>query len=161
MTRTLTLSATLLALAAVGGGCTPRHFRYVDRTGEQWTREVAEYPRVVRTTEQKFAPVAPEKVAVYYRVWGSGDPRKFAMDASETAPPEGLLVLADLAVFRGPLPRREEALSELRRLAGDLGAQALTEVYYTAVMGEKYVGGTELVGWIYKARAAHRNEEEL
>ena len=159
MSKTLRLSAALLAIATVTAGCAPRPFRYVDRTGEKWKLEVEEYPRVVAKTHQTYAPGAPETVVVYYREWRGGDVQRFGKEGDGTAPPDGLLILADLAVFRGPHPDHEDALSELRRLGADLGAHTLTEVHYTVIMGEKYIGGTELVGWIYEARAARRMKE--
>ena len=140
-------------------GCVPRHFRDVDPDGAEWLAEKAKYPLVVEKRKGKFASRAGERVDVYYRSGIGGDRWKFAQRGSETAPPEDLLVLADLAVFRGPLPDHESALSELERLAGDLGAHVLTEVHCTAVVGKKHIGGAELVGWIYKASAARRKEK--
>ena len=159
MSRILKLSAALFAIVGVTAGCAPRQFRYVDEAGEKWETEVAEYPRIVAKIQQTFAPGAYENVDVYYHEWKGGDVRKFEKEGHETTPPDDLLILGDLAVFRGPLPDHESALSELRRLGADLGAHTLTDVHYTVVMGEKYIGGTELVGWIYKARAARRTEE--
>ncbi len=159
MSRTPGFSVGILALVAVTAGCGPRQFRQVDPTHEKWKAELANYPRVEADIYQKFAPRRPEDVAVFYYLWKGRDMQKWAKIGEETNPPAGLLVLADLAVFRGPEPDHDGALWELRRMAADLGADTLMHVLYTVVVGTKYMGGTELVGWIYKGRAARRREE--
>ncbi len=150
MSRASRLSCPLVILAAVVAGCAPR-VRCVNEAGAEWKAEVATYPRVVRWTKRTFPPGDPESLSVYYA--RPNKPAYATMGHGTAPPPQGLSILADLAVFRGPLPDHEGALAELRHAAAALGADTLTEVQYTVVVGDTRIGGSALVGWIYVATA--------
>ena len=158
MNEILRLIAATLALTAGTAACAPPHFRKVDPTDSNWEAERAQYPKVKVKTDQEFPPTDPEHVAVYY------DPRKgacsqpFGETGSLTKPPSDLVVLADLAIFRDSHPDHVGATQEMRQRAANLGADSLTDVRYTVIIGRQFIGGTQLVGWIYQGCAARQKE---
>ena len=125
----------------------------------EWKEELALYPQVEKKSEESFSPTELEEVDVYCYHELNWMPPAFQNVARQDGPPYEAEVLADLKVFRGPLPDHESALQELRQRAAELGADHLTDVLYTVIVGPEYLGGAELVGWIYEGRAARREED--
>lgn len=153
MNRVAETIAALLVLSTFAG-CATGPCRYVDPRGKTWEKEHSEYPQVLRRMDRSFPPSNPEGVAIYDAPQQSPPTWMYGAQGSGPRPPEGLLILGELKVFRGSLPDHEGARAELRRIAARLGATALLELRCTVILGEKYVGGIELVGWTYEAKAA-------
>jgi hypothetical protein len=139
-------------LAAACAGCAGSRFRHVDPAGDAWLREAAGYPRVTRLTRSSLPPRTPESVDVYHALQGE-ECCTFGEGGRLPPPPKGLRRLADLAVLRRA-PDHRAALDELRRMAAEIGAGVIVEARYTVILGESWLGGAELVAWVYEATAA-------
>lgn len=150
-------AALVATLGGLNSGCVDNHFRFVERNGTEWAGEAASYPRVVRLTTKTFPSGETEGVDVYYSPTKDLRIRKFAEIGSIENAPRGAHPVAELAILRASSDH-EGALRELRRMAAELGANALVDVRYTVIVGERWLGGAELVAWVYEGKAV-RNEE--
>ena len=131
----------VLLLATIVG-CTSSPFRYVESASDlrEWNRDLESYPHIDRKTDHIFDPVDPESVEVYFA-------------NHEKKPQRSYLRLARIQILRRPLPDHTGALDELRARAAALGAAVLTDVGYTVVVGERHIGGSRLLGWVYHGDA--------
>ena len=154
----LVVALALVAMFA-STGCV-NHYRYLNNPRQiaEWKLERETYPRVVKKTDENFAPSRAASIDIYY----AKVPRHLGVEQErfelgprglEGKAPKNLVHLARLEVFRGPLPDHGGAVRELQKHGAAVGADFLTDVGYTVVIGKRSVGGGQLMGWIYHAEA--------